>query len=59
MDFRGCADKDDGIKIYKTNAGNDQLIKKLPVRKFDNNASNNKWQFIKTYWAQNCKLFEH
>ena len=58
MDVHGCGDKDDGIKIYKTVGSNETLIKKLPIRQFDYNSKNNKWQFLKSYWKNNYKLFE-
>lgn len=58
INAKGCGDKDDGIYIYKVNDSVEKLIKAMPMKIFDNNGKDNKWDFIKDYWTRNYKTFE-
>ena len=58
MIVSGCGDGHDGVEVLKTRGDKRILIDSLPLPKFNNNGRNNKWAYLKNYWAKNYGKFE-
>jgi hypothetical protein len=54
INTNACGDKNDGVYIYKVNGEKQTLIKRLPIKKFNND----KFEFIKQYWTKNYQTFK-